>query len=137
MVVELPVLPDGVFVEVGPLVDLPDDRDAWIAAALAEPRLIGATIRRTETFAFVHDAGWPITRLAVEVTDAAGRELEHRVVWFFELLVRGALVRARIAPAARGRWDASLAAAVLASLRSASIRLHGREPVAISELFET
>jgi len=136
LTVELPAVPDGIVVEIGSLGPLPDDRDAWVAAALALPRPQDGTVRRIETGVRTHAVGWPVTIVTANVADADGVEVERRVVLLFELLVLGALVRCRIAPQGHAHWDAGFGETIIEAMLVAPIRLRGDEPVAVAEFFD-
>lgn len=120
---ELPALPDGIVVEIGELVDLPEDRDAWVAEALAG----GEPAHRTSLSTHRTATGWPVTLIGAQVGD------ETRIVLFFELGVHGALVRVRIAAGHEAAWPTS---GILEALLAGQIRLHPAGPVAIAELLE-
>lgn len=131
---EVPPLTAGVSVDIGPLMDLPDDRDAWIANVLLAERPADSSVRRIATQELAHVDAWPLTVIVAAVVDASGHELERRVVFMFRLEVRGGLVIARIAPSAIAAWEGGIGRALVERLLAAPIRLHGDEVVALAEL---
>ena len=130
---DLPPLPDGIDVAIGPLVDLPDDREAWIASALLDGIAPPLTVKRIAASDVAHQSGWPVTVVAISVLDDT-REIERRIVFVVRLEVLGALVIARIAPHAIAALEATVGRALLTALLAAPIRMHGSEVVAIAEL---
>lgn len=126
-------MPDGIDVTIGPLVDLPDDREGWIATALLDGIAPALTTKRIAAQDVVHDHGWPVTVVAIAVLDGT-REIERRIAFVFRIEVFGALVIARVAPHAIASLEASAGRELLAALLAAPIRMHGSEVVAIAEL---
>lgn len=132
--VDLPGLPDGMTVTIGPLVGMPDDRESWIANALRAHLPASTRVKRIATSEVTHGAGWPVTVVAIGVLDEGGRETERRIAFVFELEVFGAIVMAHVASRAIVALEARTGRALLEALLDAPIRLHGDEVVAIAEL---
>jgi hypothetical protein len=130
---QLPSLPDGISVTIGPLVGLPDDREGWIANALLDGLSPEIRVQRLATSEVTHASGWPVTVVAIAALDRE-REVERRIAIMFRLEVVGALVMVRVAPAAIGALEASLGRSLLEALLAAPVRMHDTEVVAIAEL---
>src|SRR5687767_12344415 len=105
LVLDEPGLGDGVTVELGPIVLLPDDVDGWIDATVAGEQVIADEERETVT-------GWPM-RVVTSETRAAGERVTTCTRAFYAFFEHAAVACVRSLAA----HDAGAAAEALARVR--------------------
>jgi len=131
---DLPATSDGIVVDIGPLVDLPDDCESWIAATLMADLPPSSTVTRSALAELEHADGWPVSVIVTAVRDEKGDEVERRIVWLFRLHVRGALIVARVAASAIAAFEGGIGRELVDRLLATAISMRGPEIAALAEL---
>jgi len=75
--------PGGAMVEIGPLVPLPDDPRAFVAAVMARDVPAAASVKLVSESEARSTIGWPMRIIEAQVK--SGATVEHRIGGFYEL----------------------------------------------------